>query len=107
MKKGKPSPGTPITDILSGLLKKLQAEGRPSVEEASEIWKRLAGEEAAKYSRPRRLNRQRLVVEVENSGWMHELRMRKAQLQEGLIELLGAGRVKELSFRIGEKKDHA
>ena len=105
MKKTKPSTLTPVTDLLFRLLRKMQSEGRPSLEEVTEVWKRLAGEKAAAASQPRRLNRQRLVVEVENSGWMHELRMRKLQLQEGLIELLGAGRVKELSFRIGEKRD--
>lgn len=103
MKRSKPS--EPVTDLLSSLLRKMQGEGRPSLEEVTEVWKRLAGEEAAAASWPRRLSRQRLVVEVENSGWMHQLRMRKLQLQEGLIELMGAGRVKELSFRIGEKRD--
>ena len=104
MKKGKAA-STPIQKILSGLLHKLHAEGRPSLEEVTETWKRLVGEEAAQYSWPCRLNRQRLVVEVENSGWMHALRMKKDQLQEGLIELMGAGRVSQLSFRIGEKRD--
>ena len=107
MKKTKSSAPAPVTHLLSGLLRKMQSEGRPSLEDVTEIWKRLAGDKAAASSWPRRLNKQRLVVEVENSGWMHELRMRKLQLQEGLIELMGAGRVKELSFRIGEKKDHA
>lgn len=102
--KKKPT-ASPVTEVLSGLLRKLHTEGRPSLEEVTEVWKRLAGEQAALASWPRGLNRRRLVVEVENSGWMHQLRMRKLQLQEGLIELLGAGRVKELSFRIGEKKD--
>ena len=105
MKKTKPATPLPVTRLLSGLLRKMQLEGRPSLEEVTDIWERLVGKEAALASWPRRLNRQRLVVEVENSGWMHELRMRKLQLQEGLIELMGAGRVKELSFRIGEKKD--
>lgn len=95
----------PVTEVLSGLLRKLSLEGRPSLEEVTEVWRRLVGQEAASASWPRRLNRQRLVVEVENSGWMHQLRMKKLQLQEGLIELMGAGRVKELSFRIGEKRD--
>ena len=87
------------------MLRKMQSEGRPSLEEATEVWERLAGEKAAAASWPRRLNRQRLVVEVENSGWMHELWMKKLQLQEGLIEMMGAGRVRELSFRIGEKRN--
>ncbi len=83
----------------------MQSEGRPSLEEVTEIWKRLAGEKAAAASWPHRLNRQRLGGGVENSGWMHELRMKKLQLQEGLIEMMGAGRAKELSFRIGEKRN--
>ena len=105
MRKTKPAPITPITAILPNLLHKLQGEGRPSLEEIGQVWKRLAGDRAAEHSWPRQLSRQRLVVEVENSGWMHALRMRKAQLQEGLIELMGAGRVREVSFRIGEKVD--
>ena len=105
MKKTKTSAPAPVTQLLSGLLFKMQSEGRPSLEEVTEVWKQLAGERAAAASWPRRLNRRRLVVEVENSGWMHELRMKKLQLQEGLIEMIGAGRVKELSFRIGDKRN--
>ncbi len=47
----------------------------------------------------------RLVVEVENSGWMYTLGMERTQLLEGLLELMGAGKVRELSFRIGERRD--
>ena len=105
MKKSKAASTSPIGSILSGLLHKLQADGRPSLEEIAQTWERLAGEETAQHSWPRRLNRQQLVVEVENSGWMHALRLRKLQLREGLIELMGAGRVRELLFRIGERKN--
>ena len=83
----------------------MEGGGNPSIEEMGEIWKRLVGEEGARHSWPKRLAGRRLVVEVENSGWMYALGMKKAQLQEGLIELLGAGRVKELVLRIGEKRD--
>ena len=63
------------------------------------------GEEAARHSWPHRLMGGRLLVEVENSGWMYTLNLKKPQLLEGLMELLGAARVKGLGFRIGEKKD--
>ena len=91
--------------VLSGLLKKLQRDARPSREDVNEVWARLAGEEAARHSWPVRLTQGRMVVGVENSGWMHALSLRKPFLVEGLIELMGAGRVRQLSFRIGEKKD--
>ena len=61
------------------------------------------GEEAAQHSWPRKLEQGTLTVEVENSGWMYVLGMKKRELLEGWIELIGAARVKGLSFRMGEK----
>ena len=101
----KPRPAAPISTVLSGLLRKLQADVRPSLEEIALVWKQLVGEEAAQHSWPRRLVQRRLVVEVENSGWMYTLGMERTQLLEGLLELMGAGKVRELSFRIGERRD--
>lgn len=83
----------------------MRAGGKPSREEMADLWKRLVGEEAARHSWPRRLLGRRLVVEVENSGWMYALGMKKGHLVEGLIELLGASRVRGLVLRIGERKD--
>ena len=105
MSKPRSAAAAPISTVLSGLLRKLQTDARPSLEEIAQVWKRLAGEEAAQHSWPRRLVQQRLVVEVENSGWMYALGMKKAHLLEGLVELLGTGRVRELSFRMGERRD--
>lgn len=75
------------------------------MEEVASVWKRLAGEEAAQHSWPRKLTRGMLTIEVENSGWMHVLGMKKGELLEGWIELMGVARVKGLSFRIGERPD--
>lgn len=94
-----------ISSILSGVLRKVQKGGKLSLEEMAEVWRRVVGTEAAQHSWPRRMVGGRLVVEVENSGWMYALGLKRAQLVEGLMELLGAGRVKTLSLRIGERKD--
>jgi len=69
-----------------------------------EVWQRLVGEEGAQHSWPNRLMGRKLVVEVENSGWMYMLGLRKTELLEGLVELLGASRVRALVLRIGEKQ---
>lgn len=69
------------------------------------IWERLVGKEAAQHSWPRTLKGGRLLVEVENSGWMYTLRLKKTPVLEGLIELLGASRVRMLGFRMGERRD--
>ena len=63
------------------------------------------GKEASLHSWPRRLRESRLLVGVENSGWMYLLRLKKEALLQGLVELLGASRVRELRFRMGERKD--
>jgi len=94
-----------LQQILPGVLEGMRSTARPSQEGIESIWKRLVGEEAAQHSWPQRLIQGKLLVEVENSGWMYTLSLRKMQLLQGLIELLGAGRVKALVFRIGERKD--
>ncbi len=92
-----------VGDVLKGLIQNLKSEGRPSWELVEETWKRLGGEKAAKASWPKRLTKGRLIVEVENSGWMYALNLKKEQILEGLIELLGMNRVRSLSFRMGER----
>lgn len=96
---------TPLSELLPGVMRTLGAVHRPPVEEMASVWKRLAGEEAAQHSWPKRLVDGRLMIEVENSGWMYVLGMKKMELLEGWMELLGAARVRGLSFRMGEKKD--
>lgn len=83
----------------------LGAAHRPPMEEMAAVWKRLAGEEAAQHSWPRRLAQGHLTIEVENSAWMYVLGMKKIELLEGWMELMGAARVRALGFRMGEKKD--
>ena len=95
---------TPLADVLQRVLQELVSEGSTR-EQMQEVWARIAGAEAARHSWPRKMLRRRLVVEVENSGWMYALSLRKEALLIGLVELLGAAKVKGLSFRMGEGKD--
>ena len=95
---------TSLSALVAGVLKELKGGWRLSREEIDETWTRLVGEEAARHSWPRGLRSRRLVIEVENSGWMHTLGLRRQELLEGLVELLGIRRVRELSFRIGERR---
>ena len=95
----------PLRNLLPQLLTDIQHGGRPTKEVMETAWGRVVGEKAAQNSWPRRLARGRLIVEVGNSGWMYTLSPMRFEILQGLIELLGAGRVKSLSFRIGEGKD--
>jgi predicted nucleic acid-binding Zn ribbon protein len=90
-----------LSQIVEKVLSDLKDTKRLSKEEIVQVWNRLVGKEAAQHSWPVGLRSRRLVVEVENSGWMHALGLRRKEILEGLVELLGMRRVKELSFRIG------
>lgn len=94
-----------LSELLPGVLRTLGAAVRPPMEEVAAVWERLAGEEAARHSWPRKLVQGRLTVEVENSAWMYVLGMKKIEFLEGWMELMGAARVRTLSFRMGERKD--
>ena len=96
---------TTLAELIPKVIKELKKDPRPTREEIEEVWARVAGQKAAKHSWPTKLTRGQLLVEVENSGWMYTLSSQKIHLLQGLIELLGANRIKTLNFRIGEKKD--
>jgi predicted nucleic acid-binding Zn ribbon protein len=95
----------PLASVLAKVLESIQSDGKPTQEQIAQVWARVAGEEAARHSWPKKLQQLSLVVEVENSGWIYTLNLRKAQLLEGLVELLGTGTVRRLEFRIGERKN--
>ena len=96
---------SPLAEVLPQVLRGLRTDTRLTREQIQKTWKRLVGEKAAQHSWPRRLRQGRLIVEVENSGWLYLLNLKKPQLIQGLVELLGASQVKDLSLRIGEKQD--
>ncbi len=100
--KSKPAP---LSEILPQIVQGLRSESRPTLEAAEKAWSRTAGKAAALHSWPKHLTKGRLLVEVENSGWMYTLSLKKQELLKGLIRSLGGGRVKELQFRIGERED--
>ena len=97
------SSASPLSAVLSGVLGNLRTDQRPSIEEMTQVWRRVAGEAAARHSWPKRILRQRLVIGVENSGWMYSLNLRSRDLLEGLVELMGCRRVRELGFQMGDR----
>ena len=87
--------------ILTPLLEKMR-RARPYREEVDQLWRRLAGRQAAKHSWVSSLSKGRMIIGVDSSGWMYALDKHREELLEGLVELLGAHHVRNLSFRIGD-----
>ncbi len=96
---------SPLKELLPNVLKGLKDSNRPTREAIDEVWRRAAGREAASHSWVVRWTQGRMMVAVENSGWMYLLGLKKGELLKKLLAILGRDKVKELIFRIGEAED--
>jgi len=91
-----------IDGVVASIIEKLDKQARPGSEEIEAIWKKTAGEKAARHTRPASLRKKCLVVNVEGSAWLYELTLRKNEILAGLREKLGGDKVNKIQFRIGE-----
>jgi predicted nucleic acid-binding Zn ribbon protein len=94
----------PLENALKNIIGSLGGKGKFTEEDLAAAWKVCAGEKAAGHSRPRSLRGSRLVVSVNDSGWLYELTVRKKELLRELSSELNSKKIKEITFRIGEIK---
>lgn len=92
----------PIQGILKKLLKKLGRKDRLTEEDLLGAWEEVVGAQAAAHSRPVSLRRSRLAVNVDDSGWLYELTLKKKDVITELEGRLKGRRLKDIRFRIGE-----
>ena len=67
---------------------------------AAGVWRRAAGAKIAAHTRPSRMVRGRLIVEVEDSMWQRQLFALTSQILKNLAKNLGAGVVEDVEFRV-------
>jgi len=67
-------------------------------------WENLADEATAAHSRPLKVVKDVLWLEVENSAWMQQLQYQKIILLETLNAYLNVSRFSDIRFAIEEKK---
>ncbi|PIQ82476.1 MAG: hypothetical protein COV76_03230 [Candidatus Omnitrophica bacterium CG11_big_fil_rev_8_21_14_0_20_64_10] len=99
---GRSRPITPMKDVIRGVMRGIGKKERPGKEEMELVWLELVGPDGIKHSWPKTLRQKRLLVDVENSGWMYTLGMKKNQLLKGLQKKFGQEQILEIRFRIGE-----
>lgn len=96
------SPHKPLEGLLRDAIKALGDKERLGEEEIVEAWKAAAGAAAAGHSKPVSFKGAVVVVNVDNSGWLYELTLKKKEITRTLSEKLGGRKIKEIRFRIGE-----
>jgi predicted nucleic acid-binding Zn ribbon protein len=91
-----------IDGIIKSIVERLGEEARPTSEGIGAIWKEMAGDKAARHTKPASLRKKRLIINVDGSSWLYELTLKKEFLLGELKKKLGEDTIKELQFRIGE-----
>ena len=91
-----------IENIVKDVIKNLSGKARVSEEEVSEAWKKAAGSAAATHTRPVSIKRAVLTVNVDGSGWLYELTIKKRELLKKLEGKIRGKELKGIRFRIGE-----
>jgi predicted nucleic acid-binding Zn ribbon protein len=67
---------------------------------ACAAWARAVGKKIAQYTRPAKLVRGRLIVEVEDAVWQRNLFVLTKHIVSNLEKALGPGIVTEVEFRV-------
>ena len=98
MKQG----ATPIGDVVKSVFAQLENAKILCKDDVEKEWKGIAGEDAARHSRPETLRKEVLTVRVDSSVWMQELSMKKRNLLKGLKRAFGKDKISAIHFKIGE-----
>ena len=92
----------PIQSVLKNLIKELGKKDRLTEEDMMAAWTDVVGQQAAGHSRPVSFRRSRLVVNVDASGWLYDLTLKKKDIIIELAGKLKGRRLKDIRLRIGE-----
>jgi hypothetical protein len=86
----------------SKLIRRLRLPGETITAEelARGAWADAVGKKIAEHTRPARMVRTRLIVEVEDRIWQRQLFGLSRQILANLAERVGPGMVEDLEFRI-------
>ena len=94
----------PLEDLVKSIIGNFAGKEKLAEEEILSKWSSVVGEKAAKHSRPRSFADSRLIVHVDDSGWLYELTTRKKYILNNLSSELKGKRLKDITFRIGDLK---
>jgi len=90
-----------VGDLVEGVMKSLGLAGREWEGILQQEWPELVGVDVARHTRPGRVDRRQLVVYVDSSAWLHELkRYSHRRLLANISKRVGTERIESLIFQI-------
>lgn len=90
-----------IGALLPGLLKKYRRDHHEGMERVWGAWEGAVGKTIAENTRPEAFRGKELLVYVNSSSWLHQLRFLQEDIIKKVNGALGADLVKEIKFKIG------
>lgn len=66
------------------------------------VWSKAAGEAASAHSQPTALQNKTLVINVDSSAWIYQLRLKERDLLKKINTLLEKEAVQKIRFRAGQ-----
>jgi predicted nucleic acid-binding Zn ribbon protein len=91
---------THIGDILQRTLQTCRRETNEHLVRVGACWLELVGETLGEHSRPAAIKGKLLLVHVNSSVWLHEMRFLKTDLIDKINRLLGQPLVKDIKFKV-------
>ena len=66
------------------------------------IWKKAAGEKAVRHSIPINIKENTLIVNVDSTAWIYQLKLKQDQILKKLTKIPTTEKIKKIRFRAGE-----
>jgi hypothetical protein len=90
-----------IGDLLDHTLKRFRLGERVRAHRAIGEWAEIVGPQVAGHARPTEVAGTTLVVQVDHSAWLAQLRLLSPVILERLNARLGEGTIRDIALRIG------
>lgn len=91
-----------IKGILGTVINKIQTKNRGVKKDILAIWNNLTGDNTSRHAKPLMIKKKVLIVEVDSSAWLYELSLKKTILLREMQNKIGADKIHDIRFRMGE-----
>lgn len=88
-----------LDEVLGRVMRRMRVSDSPSATTLFSRWRSIVGDTVADHATPKRLDKRRLVVEVDDPVWATQLRFLEAQVLSTLREHVG-DEVESLDIRV-------
>ncbi|HEO63967.1 MAG TPA: DUF721 domain-containing protein [Candidatus Omnitrophica bacterium] len=93
-----------IKDVVRDVFEVIDSGAKDALnrEDIFEIWKKAAGSRAAKHTKPTNIRKGVLIVNVDSSVWIYQLRLKKEKILQKLNGHFNKDMIKDIRLRVGE-----